>query len=312
MSLVKRFIRLFQTNRASELEARDLAGIAGEQYAAKFLDRTVVAAYVANPMLPHPNNGQKYLETDLLVYAAGTLFCVEVKNYRGVISHVLGDPTQIVQQKNGRYGEAIPEKFHQNPLRQAKGFVFHLKTYLAAQVDPRFKNLFIVAVAAFVRNADTNISRIWNFGEGIIYVDDLPQFFQAKGNPRFAARPSRWIVEGLDRVPRPDVIETVAGDQLRGFVMHPDLALDVGEERPLLVPFQEIREVRLSRGRFSDSDRVEITLNRGETIVHQAAAGKIRMRTLDGYVVSKRLLNLVTIRPGRPVAFPAALRAGRS
>ena len=290
-----------------------MVGIAGEQYAAKFLDPTAVAAYVANPVLPHPSNGQKYLETDLLVYAAGTLFCVEIKNYRGIISHA-SDPGQIVQQKIGRYGEAIPAKLHQNPLRQAKGFVFHLKTYLATQVDPRFKNLFIVAVAAFVRNADTDIRPVWNWNstEGIIYVDELPQFFQANGNPRFAARPSRWIVEGLNRIPRPDVIETVAGDQLRGFLMHSDLALDVGEERPLLVPFHEIREVRLGRGRFSESDRVEIHLNRGETIVHQAAAGKIRMRTLDGYVVSKRLLNLVSIRPGRPVAAPAALRAGRS
>ena len=77
--------------------------------------------------------------------------------------------------------------------------------------------------------------------------------------------------------------------------MHSDLALDVGDGKPLLVPFHEIREVRLSLGRFSESDRVEITFNRGETVVHQAAAGKIRMRTLDGYVVSKRLLNLVAL-----------------
>src|SRR5215469_5475684 len=220
MSLLKRFIRYFHTNRASELEMRDLVGIAGEQYASQFLDPAAVVAYVTNPVLSHPNNGQKYLETDLLVYAAGNVFCVEVKNYRGVISHVLGDPGQIVQQKIGRYGEAIPAKLHQNPLRQAKGFVFNLKTYLATRVDPRFKNLFIVAVAAFVRNSDTDIAPIRNFKEGLIYVDELPQFFQSNGNPRFAERPSRWILEGLNRVPRPDVIETVAGDQLRGFLIH--------------------------------------------------------------------------------------------
>ena len=84
MSLVKRFIRLLQASSVRELQMRDLVGIVGEQYAAQFLDPTVVTAYVANPVLPHPNNGQKYLETDLLVYAAGTLFCVEVKNYRGI------------------------------------------------------------------------------------------------------------------------------------------------------------------------------------------------------------------------------------
>jgi hypothetical protein len=32
---------------------------------------------------------RKYLETDLLVYAAGTLFCVEIKTYRGVISQLV-------------------------------------------------------------------------------------------------------------------------------------------------------------------------------------------------------------------------------
>ena len=124
--------------------------------------------------------------------------------------------------------------------------MFHLKIYLSTQVDPRFKNLFIVAVAAFVRNADTDIRPVWNWNstEGIIYVDELPQFFQANGNPRFAARPSRWIVEGLNRVPRPDVIETVAGNQLRGFLMHSDLALDVGEERPLLANVKRRRAVQ--------------------------------------------------------------------
>jgi hypothetical protein len=89
MSLVKRFIRLFQANSRRELQMRDLVGIVGEQYASQFLDPTAVAAYVANPVLPHPNNAQKYLETDLLVYAAGTLFCVEIKTYRGVISQLV-------------------------------------------------------------------------------------------------------------------------------------------------------------------------------------------------------------------------------
>ena len=87
-------------------------------------------------------------------------------------------------------------------------------------------------MAAFVRNADTDIRPIWNCisTEGIIYVDELPEFFRANGNPRFAERPSRWIVEGLNRVPRPDVIETVAGDQLREFLMHSDLHLTLGKK----------------------------------------------------------------------------------
>ena len=81
-----------------------------------------LAAYVANPVLPHPINCQKYLETDLVVYAAGNLFCVEVKNYRGVISHA-SDPGQIVQQKIG----AIVRRFQQSCTRippPGEGFRF--------------------------------------------------------------------------------------------------------------------------------------------------------------------------------------------
>jgi hypothetical protein len=36
-----------------------------------------------------------YLETDLLVDAAGTLFCAEIKNYCGVISHA--SATQVAR-----------------------------------------------------------------------------------------------------------------------------------------------------------------------------------------------------------------------
>lgn len=307
MSLFRRIRRYFQAQPHSQLAMSDRVGIGGEQYAAQFLAPLLVVSRVANPVLPHPNKPNLFLESDFLLYAAGTLFCLEIKNYRGIICPANGDPGQIVQQKIGRYGEEIPAKLHQNPLRQAKSFVFHLKRYLATHVDPRFNNLFIVAVAAFVRNGDTDISPIWNFSEGIIYVDELPAFFHSKRNPKYAANPSKWVLNGMQWVPRPDVIVTLAGDELRGFLTHSHLTFRAMNAQPVMIPFAEISQVRLSRsGNFSDFDDVAILFRNSLEMRYFSIEGTIRLRTLHGQIVSKHLHNIASIVPGRALIVPAS------
>jgi hypothetical protein len=101
-----------------------LVGIAGEKYASQFLDPAAVAAFVANPVLPHPNNGRKYLETDLLVYAAGTLFCVEIKNYAALSHMLLASQGRSSSRRLGAMVRRFPQSSY--PLRQAKGFVLNL------------------------------------------------------------------------------------------------------------------------------------------------------------------------------------------
>jgi hypothetical protein len=306
MSLLRRIKRYFTTQHRRELATVDRIGIGGEQYAGQFLTPPLVVGLIANPVLPHPSRPHLFLESDFLVYAAGTLFCLEIKNYKGIISYANREQTEIAQQKIGRYGEDIPAKFHQNPLRQAKGFLFHLKRYLEAKVDPRFGGLYIVPAAAFVRNGDTDISAIWNPAAGILYVDELPAFIEANANRRFAARPSRWIIDGLQRVPRPDVIVTLAGDPLRGFLTHTHLALKIAEGQPVMIPFSEILEVRLSRsGRFSDCDTVLVILRNGKQESYTSLGGAIQFRTLHGMVTTRHLHNLISIFPGHPITVRA-------
>jgi hypothetical protein len=161
--------------------------------------------------------------------------------------------------------------------------------------------LHIVAVAAFVRNAQTDISSIWNAAEGIIYVDQLPDFFQLKSNPKFAERPSQWIIDGLEKVPRPDVILTVPGDVLRGFFVHTHLVFSTGNGQPVALPLLEILQVSLTRSRFSDSDQLLVTFRNGRQISYVAIEGMIHLRTLHGRTISKHLHNLVSIVPGCPI-----------
>jgi hypothetical protein len=301
MSLIRRFKRYFQAEHVPQLAMIDRAGIGGEQYADQFLEPPLVVSRIANPVLLHPD-GLHFFESDFLVYAAGTLFCLEIKNYKGTIYYANDDGAQIVQQKIGRYGEEIPAKWHRNPLRQAKSFVFHLKRYLATHVDKRFAGLYIVPVAAFVRNGDTDIGPIWNGDEGIVYVDELPSFFQAKYNPKFAERPSRWIIDGLEKVPRPDVMVTTADDVLRGFFIHTHLAFNRSDGQPMAVPFSEISQVRLSRFGFSDSDTLLIVFRNGQQVSYVSIDGMVRLRNLHGNIISKHLRNIVSIVPGLPIA----------
>ena len=137
-------------------------------------------------------------------------------------------------------------------------------------------------------------------------MDELQAFIEANANRRFAARPSRWIIDGLQRVPRPDVIVTVAGDPLRGFLTHTHLALKIAEGQPVMIPFSQILEVRLSRaGRFSDHETVLVVLRNGKEESYTSIGGTIQFRTLHGMVTTRHLHNLISIFPGHPITIRA-------
>jgi hypothetical protein len=161
--------------------------------------------------------------------------------------------------------------------------------------------LFIVPVAAFVRNGDTDIAAIWNGDSGIVHVDELPSFFRSKSNPKFAERPTQWIINGLEKVPRPDVMVTTAGDVLRGFFVHTHLAFSRIDGTPMMLPFSEILQVRLSRSGFSDSDTLLILLRNGQQVSYVSIDGLVRLRNLHGNIISKHLRNIASIVPGRPI-----------
>jgi hypothetical protein len=302
MSILRRIKRYVRAQRIPELSTMDRVGMGGEQYADQFLVHPLVLSRIANPVLPHPSVPNLFLESDFLVYAAGTLFCLEIKNYKGIIYYPNADKAQIVQQKIGRYGENIPAKWHRNPLHQVTGFIFRLKQYLGAHVDPRFAGLYIVPVVAFVRNDDTDISSIWNLSEGMLYVDEISTFFYEKRNPKFLSRPSQWVLNGLQKVPRPDILITATGDVLHGFISHSHLSFKENNgRRTMEIPFAQISEVCLNRkGTFSDSDQVVIALRNGQQLHHTAVEGKVRFRTLHGDLSVRYFHNLASITPGCP------------
>src|ERR1700737_1388967 len=83
MFMIDRLLRAIDAMSRVELGDVDRGGMLGEQYAEGIIDDGQHGCYIRNPMIPHPRRPGLFLETDFLVYVQGSLYCVEVKNYRG-------------------------------------------------------------------------------------------------------------------------------------------------------------------------------------------------------------------------------------
>jgi len=86
MSIAQRLTRAFQTLSTIELDEQSRFGALGEFYAVQVLDDGQ-AICINNPIVPHPTKPGLFLESDFLIYTRGSLFCVEIKNYKGRISY---------------------------------------------------------------------------------------------------------------------------------------------------------------------------------------------------------------------------------
>lgn len=84
MSLLARIGRAVQVPRLSEPDGATSYGMAGEALARDLMDRDGYFA-VYNRIVPHPEQEGRFLEADAIIYAEGSLFCVEVKRYRGTL-----------------------------------------------------------------------------------------------------------------------------------------------------------------------------------------------------------------------------------
>jgi hypothetical protein len=289
MALLRRLTRTFDTLSRQHLDGRSLYGARGEEYASQFLEGPAILSRVTNPLIPASGTRRYPLEADFLVSTQGNLFCIEVKRYKGRITSGVGpsgnvDDSVIVQERIGRYGERLPPRTHPNPLKKTRSFIHQLKTFLGETVDARFRGLFIIAVVAFVEEAD--IRAISDAQAGIIAVRDLPAFFHRHAHPTFARTPSSWIVEGLQRVPTSDLIVTTDEEPFKGFLADEALVFerrDGGTERS---------------GLFSDVDTLTVHLIDGQVQTFAAARGSVRMTDFQGRLQAHTLRNIVRIVVG--------------
>ena len=105
--------------RQERLDERTLVGVQGEEYATEVIASTNPQCHVPNAIVPSTHPGGRVRETDHLVLVGGTVFVVEVKNYKGLLVWEDASRGGLLQIKTGRYGETIAPKKAKNPLAQA-------------------------------------------------------------------------------------------------------------------------------------------------------------------------------------------------
>lgn len=296
MALWDRLFRLLSNFGQQQLDPRILAGVQGEEYATEIIRSTNPHCHVPNAIAPSVHPGGWVCETDHIVLSEGTIFVVEVKNYKGRLLWADDKRSNLLQIKSGRYGESIAPKRLKNPAHQARGFVHPAKQYLARACDRRFEHLRIEAVGAFTRNGD--ISAIHSFEDGLVYVDELPALFSMRRNERFANRPSEWIVTGLEALPRLDVVRTAEGHHFRGFLQGSHLQYRGPEQQEYGWEWRQIEWIYLERsGVFSSHDKVILQLRSGRRVESQAVQGIVRVLDLEGQLSEHKLSNLAFIAP---------------
>ena len=84
MSMSPRLTRAFQALSTVELDEKSRFGALGEFHMQQVLDDEQLL-YVFNPIVPIPGKPGRFNESDFLIYAYGSLFCVEIKNWRGSV-----------------------------------------------------------------------------------------------------------------------------------------------------------------------------------------------------------------------------------
>jgi hypothetical protein len=275
-----------------QIDERSLVGDQGEQHVARIVADCVSkhgGTWLRGPLLFPTRPGCPEGEKDFLVYTEGNLFCIEVKRWRGIFSYREGlGEAELQREKRGNYGETIFMPPKKNPLPGTRWFIAALKEQ-TAHSEKRFSGLKIIPVVAFDRIQDTNISAIRSFQKGIIYAEDLPQFFAWHRHPQFAQRPSKWITHTIQHsIPSWDWIITTRNEMVGGILTKRQLLFKDREGKMQNLSFSCIHSIRWKRENFSSYDEMTVLFTDGTTPqVFYSISGEINIQRYESFYTFK-------------------------
>ncbi|WP_165423062.1 nuclease-related domain-containing protein [Ktedonosporobacter rubrisoli] len=290
--------RILQWEPFDERE-RARVGDQAEMYARQIISRYGEGVLLRGPLVPSIDSYGRidgYRESDFLVYTQGTVFCVEVKHYAGTITYLpryaprqMGysygfrnqrviasyDTSKLLQIKQGRRGETV-EKTYLNPLKKTRSFILLLKKYVG-RIEPRFQRLYIIPVVCFSHQAD--IRAIYNFQEGMIQIEQLPDFFLQHRNERFAAQPSPWIAETiLNKIPNWDRVLTTNGEWINGILVEPYLTFRGVDGRLYsLSHYNVIKAIKWQQTYRAAYTEMVVTYTNGASQTHYCSGGQLSL-----------------------------------
>src|SRR5258708_12252946 len=147
-------------------------------------------------------------------------------------------------------------KMH-NPIHKTQRYIEDLKPYLY-RIDARLEVLPIYPVLAFSEKAD--ISAIYNFDAGIMYISQLRSFFEKYGHPAFSRSPAPWIQQALRRLPTWDLILTSRNEWFNGILADRDFCFQAPDGPQNALPYAQISSIGVySQAPYSPHHQTSIT-----------------------------------------------------
>jgi len=281
MALGETLLRSLQrlTSAPHEASGAERAGAMGEAMVAAALDATQGMLVVPNPLIPHPRHPTAWLESDLLVYAYGKLFCIEVKNYRGRITYPPGDWTRttapsILQVKHGRYGECLDVKQHPHPLRKTTAFIYDLKRYLG-NIDPRYARLYINPVVVFGPQAD--IGAVHDPAASVIGLAEIERYLYHYGQPPNGWATPPFIAQMFGHVPSWDWVRTTRGEWHNGVLAQPGLCYTDRGGVQVCLPWGNLRVVSSQPGSLFTDDTLTLQMRDGRRMEDFCRKGSVML-----------------------------------
>ncbi|MGB9755516.1 MAG: nuclease-related domain-containing protein [Desulfurella sp.] len=205
---------------AIELSPKESFGFGAEIILQKILNENYTAFY--NRILRSPYNKKHFLEIDAIVYYNNTIFCIEIKNYKGTIYYAAnfkGDNFdsykngKIIQLKTDRYFKQTFKELP-NPLDKTKFFAKQLKEHLE-RFDARFSTVKFKSVVVWL-DSIANIENIYSFDDGLIYLSQLTDFIEKKSQKN---KNNTWATEYLEKLPTFDQIITTGNQNIHGIIL---------------------------------------------------------------------------------------------
>jgi hypothetical protein len=312
MSIMRRLMRVIESMSSVELDERDKGGMRGEQIAEDIIVEGANEGYIRNPLLQHPRKPGVFFETDLLVYENGTLFCIEIKNFRGRvyypsvyrIVHVTQgwfvfkrqverevfdhyDISQMVQEKIENNRPVV--RSMRNPLLKTQDYANDLRHYLD-RLEPRLHAVPIIPVLGFAGRAD--ISAVHDFEAGIIRTSELADFFERHGN-KATQHLTKLVHQTFRRLPTWDLVITTKSERLNGIIVEAVLPVKDKHGRPQSISYSLIDSIDLRREPgFSAYDELVVTYTNGQRKAFQSDSSEIHLRRFGGEVQTHKLRNL--------------------
>lgn len=320
MDSLKRALDRFKIYSKDEIEnyGNDGERIARQNFAYK--NGTGIAYY--NRLVPDYSKKNKYFEIDAIIYAAGNVFCVEIKRYKGKISYVPKykmvkekkkilwfeferekkvvdglDKSRIIKEKVGNYNEDTFYKEFTNPIKKTIFFIKRMKEFLSGY-DKRFKSLFIIPVVCFVDD-EADISDIHSFEEGLIYVSELQQFINMHKNDNFDKMSSEWIIDGLNKLPTWDKIITSSKEELNGVLENDEVVFEARDKSKIYLKYRDIKRMTFKNIGLIFSPYSEVTVYKKDnsTSVYEVVSGDIVFNRFGERQIHK-IVNISAIMVG--------------